>query len=241
MKVFIYQILMAFLMINNEFLTNGHIWTKVLLKKNYLEYNKHYERFSVQSKYFCGNICEDDPLCKIWCYYDDITCILSSLIVSPNYKEKSNDSVKCYTRNRKDLAVGLTAYSTKAELDHMKIETTTDGIYFNDRFKSIKTTNPWILYDLERPAIISEIRIGTHWVHYSCMKIEIRIGDALSVNASLSSFNSLINIVDPCEYGKSIMHFKSKFPLTGRFVAVIQRGSDVVLILNYIEIDGDFI
>ena len=223
--------------------TDFSIWLKVLLDRKYFEYENSYENIQVKSRIICGVSCEINVLCNIWCHDGIDTCTLSTTIVSPNYVEKLSDSAECFTRKRRDLIVGSTTYSSEIRTSDSKSELSADGVFHRDfgfKFETDFAENPWIIYNLKKPAEIFEILVISGFVKL-CNDLEIRVGDNLVEDGDFSTYRFLVNTADPCKRGfDNVMHFKPPFPINGQYVALIRIGSHAKLSINHIEVDGRF-
>ena len=224
------------------------MWTQVMVAKNFLENDNLTEISKVNLKIICGMSCAKKPFCSIWCHDEIETCILSSIVVSPNYVETSPDSTKCYTKKRRDLAVGSISSSSTLWSPDSKSEFSADGIFLKDfglTFKTKLLKLPWVLYNLKKPATIYEIIVSTSMPPQSCKEIEIRIGNDLVTNEDFSAYESLDNIKNTCDQYQynPLMYFTPSSPMKGQFIVLIRHGNKERsrIKLNYIEIDGIYV
>ena len=179
---------------------------------------------------------------NIWCHDDIETCILSSVVVSPRYVKKSQDSSTCYTKKREDLAVGAITNSSQPK-PNTNSNSTTDGVYlkgFEDSFSLAPTNYPWIVYNLGRTARIFEIFVSSNVSPKICNDVKIKIGHFFTSTDDFSKYKLLINIKNPCDTYRKEMSFKLILPMVGQFVLVTLKKTNK-LKLNYIEIDGEII
>ena len=232
----------VFLMIF-EVYADSDFWITVKVGKRFLETDGLSQDLKVNRKTSCGSLCSTIHSCNIWCHYEKTKCILISTIVSPSYKETSQDFLECYTRKRRDIVVGSDTYSYEPNSPNTKSELAADGIYSQNHgkfFTTKYTRDPWILFDLKQSANISEIIIKTNVKNY-CDELLIKIGHTLVKDGIFATYRQLNSVFDLCNYDDEYLHFKSAKPVEGRYVAVIRSHGYMSLWFHHIEIDGVFI
>ena len=122
------EVFIIVLIFVGRILTNSVMWKKVILDNIYLKRDDFSNTFKTKSKLICGTICAKNHNFNIWCHDDIETCILSSVVVSPRYVTKSHDFSTCFTKKRKDLAVGVITNSFEPKMN-TNSNSTTDGIF----------------------------------------------------------------------------------------------------------------
>ena len=226
-----------------EVYADSDLWIIVKVGNKFLETDGLSQDLKVNRKTSCGSLCSKMLSCNIWCHYEKTKCILISTIVSPSYKETSQDFLECYTRKRRDIVVGSDTYSYEPESPDTKSELAADGIYSQNHgkhFLTKYTRDPWVIFDLKQSANIYEIIIKTK-VKKLCGNLFIKIGRTLVEDGNFTTYRQLYSVFDLCNYDDEYIHFKSAKPLEGRYVAVIRYDIYTVLWFNHIEIDGEFI
>ena len=172
-------------------------WQKVLVEKENLSPLK-VKNISVitASKIVCGGSCFKIKWCFTWCSENANKCYLSDLIVSPSYELLSGiNPLECYTKSRVDLVVGSDVYASPPAGPARPTSRLTNGIFCIDTlgYASIYTTNPWILFDLGKSALVSEVRFypepDDYYGRLYCENIEIRVGSSMVLNGDFSSYS----------------------------------------------------
>ena len=237
-------ILTTFLLLEIKALKSSEMWTKVTLEKTYIQIDPKAISFE-SGKTKCGSSCVANSWCNTWCYEQNI-CTLSETVVSPYYEGLSTQSFKeCFTKKRTDIAFRVKSYSSVPYKPDRTSDNSNNGVYFYDMggFATKQLNNPWVLYDLGKPATIFEVRIQTkkhsYYGPFYTTNIVIKIGDSLTTNGNLSTFELFDSMIGNCKYDE-VNHFTPLHPMKGQYIAVISQANDVILSFLYIEIDGKF-
>ena len=236
-----YCILVAVHLCKGSFGMKSSTWKRVKLDRDYLQSDQKAKDFYLTSKYLCAELCSRKSYCAVWCQDDSKTCTLSSTIVSPNYVELSNEFVICYTKNRVDLIVGAITYSSELQKPENARELTTDGIFLDSYgaiFWTIRTTNPWILFDLKQPATISGIWIRPHIGNNECNEIELKIGNSKIDDGDFSRYEYFIPTSEPCPFGAGLVYLNRSIPKHGQYISLLRRTESKTLRLYHIEVEG---
>ena len=242
MPLNLFRLLMAVALISGVSTFTYVYWVRVLVDSEILDKDTLSEAIKTNSLVICGALCSSKQSCNIWCHKGDENCILSSIVASPKYVDKSSVPITCYTKKRKDIVVGSKTYSAELGSPYSKSELATDGIYLYDYgyiFRTKVTENPWILIDFRKSATIYEIIIKTNYFPFMCSRVRIVIGDMLITTGNFSSYEKLNSITNPCDNDNEIMYFKPQLSMQGQYVAVY-RPNRASFSMLYIEIDGEF-
>ena len=222
----------------------SEMWTKVSLERKYTEVDPQALSFK-SGKTKCGSSCIATPWCNTWCY-DQINCTLISTVVSPYYEGLSTEILtECFTKKRTDIAFGVNSYSTLLYSPERTSDNSNNGIYFHGKksFATSVANNPWVLYDLRKPATIFEVRIQTNRdINYGptyTTNIGIKIGDSLTTNGDFSTYELFDSMIGNCKYDE-VNQFTPFRPMKGQYIAIISQANNVILAFDYIEIDGKF-
>ena len=213
---------------------NIDIWTKVMVGTDYIEADENSQIIKTNSTVVCGTKCSMESFCRSWCIEKRGECILGTIVVSPYYVDSSPNSTTCYTKRRRDLAVVATTSSTQVYGDS-KSELLADGIFlsgFGNVFAARPGNPSFVLFDLKKPAIISEIRLMMDI--YYCTKIKVLIGN------STNAYTRIHSILYPCGDVTNI-RFKPLTPIQGQYVLVARTSSQASLAIYHTEIDGEFL
>ena len=240
---FYLAIYFLFVIVIHTTFAGTQIWSKILIDRIYLQNDPFIKSVYSESTILCGVLCAFRSKCNIWCFDKIKKCTLSSTVVSPKYFETSPNSALCYTKMRRDLAVGSDIYSTEPHSSETKGILTADGVFLEDYGKFFKTKhvdNAWILYDLKKPATIYEIRVSSSDAPYICEHFRLRIGNSLVQDGDFSTYEPLISITDPCDHVDGVMHYKPAFPMKGQYVSLVRFQEDRYMWFFYIEIDGEY-
>ena len=218
--------------------------TKVSLERNYTQVDPQALSFK-SGKTKCGSSCIATQWCNTWCY-DQINCTLITTVVSPYYEGSSTEILtECFTKKRTDIAFRVKSYSTLPYTPERTSNNSNSGIYFRGRknFATSVANNPWVLYDLGKPATIFEVRIQTaRNINYGpsyTTNIGIKIGDFLTTNGDFSTYELFDSMIGYCKY-EEVNHFTPPLPMKGQYIAIISQANSVILSFDYIEIDGKF-
>ena len=218
-------------------------WTKVYLDEEYLINDRLSESFQINSLIHCAGLCGIKYYCKTWCRYDFSTCTLSSTIVSPKY-ETTAGSVKCYTKNRRDVMVSSIQASSRTYNTSTKTRYANDGVFLRDYgfvFESMSLEKPWSVFNLRKSFKISEIRINSDFEDM-CFDLEIKIGDTHKTHNDFGTYTLFPFSLDSCTPVDGEWLLRSPIPITGQYVSIVRLtspGSPKALSFNYVEIDGE--
>ena len=100
-------IYVIFLLLINEVSAATQEWIMVMISEDYLVKDTWAKHFNLKSRVQCASLCALYPECRIWCQNSQKRCTLSITYVAPKYKEEASNFARCYTRNRRDLAIEL--------------------------------------------------------------------------------------------------------------------------------------
>ncbi|KAF2350985.1 hypothetical protein FHG87_018259 [Trinorchestia longiramus] len=90
--------------------------------------------FSLNHPQLCLRKCADTIWCHLWCH-DGTTCVISRVMVCPNYQDPNSPDKKCYTSRRFNFATNALAFSSKSrpssidEDQSRVVEHLVDGVY----------------------------------------------------------------------------------------------------------------
>ena len=244
MKTFKLLFLLIKTFLVSEATVNYEFWIKVIIDQAYIKNDDKLMIFKYRSKVECGALCSIESNCNSWCYGRGETCFLTSIIVSPSYDDEPFYIAPCYTKKRRDIAVGASTYSSPHDSADTKSEITIDGIFLQGYGESFSTCTQqeksWLLLALRKNATIYEVLIKSSGFLFTCSRINVSVGNILIGDGDFSSYETIKSTTNPCESDKKIMHFKPATPLDGQYVVVQRTTRDASLTIYHIEIDGEF-
>ncbi|XP_063602809.1 uncharacterized protein LOC134778815 [Penaeus indicus] len=183
----------------------------------------------------CSLICSLQSWCDLWCS-DASTdqCLLSNMIVLPNYEEDSTtDALVCYTQRRKDYATGATIqtatvyYTAPLRVGGNLVDGIYDRFTLNACFTSANdVTNPWFVLDFGAPVSLRSVTLfsqpsGQTYMPTYLANLEVRVG--MSPVATLGDFSSYaffgIFIGPASSFSQEIV-IEATSPMTARFLSL---------------------
>ena len=212
-------------------------WIMVMISEDYLEKDTWAKRFDPKGKVNCASLCALYPECKPWCQNGQNRCTLSRTYVAPKYKELFTNLVRCYTRNRRDLAIESTSSESSSPYYTQTGAAAIDGVFLRDYskiFQTKKENKPWVSFNLLKSAKISEVRIGIYHTQapLMCDIYQVFIGET---DSDMSIFNT-----ESCKYERDVMSYKVSVSKKGKIIKVQRPEKSVVLFFEFIEIDGEY-
>ena len=227
----------------------NYSWKKVLVEKEYLNLDTVSAINIIKNtKIQCGGTCSEIDWCRLWCFESVDTCYILDLYVSPSYKLLSGiNPIECYTKSRVDLAIGATAYESSLYASDRLASHLTDGIQCKpvcNSFASDYETNAWVLINLGKSALISEVRILPlkHPIYgpYYCSNIEVRIGSSMVSNGDFSLYSFFGKQDGKCIARKFNTITPEGGPTVGQFVVVIRKTASSIFSMMGLEVGGIF-
>ena len=218
-------------------------WQKVLIEKEHLSPLRTSKFIKIEtSKIVCGSVCSSEEGCTTWCSENGNMCYLSNIIVSPSYIISGSDPLECFTKSRVDIVVGSGITSTPKYDSKSDVNSINDGIFTNlhgPSYSSIFASNAWILFDLRKSAMISEVRFYPHPDKYYCSNIEIRIGSSMVTNGDFSSYSFFGKQDGDCRtFNWNIITADS--PISGQYLAFLRKEANILTSILILEVDGVF-
>ena len=219
-------------------------WKKVHFSKTYLANKVALKSEILNSIFHCGLACSRTTDCTFWCYQPDRTCSLYDLVVSPTYRTTDNDTVVCGTEKRNDI-VTYASITSIGSINNVGHHRNLIGGVKSIGYCSINSDrHPWILLDLQRSALISDVIIhpteknsaGTY-----CQYIQVRISSTPLQGApgNFSPFKLVSSLDRKCQ-PRSIEHLRLNPPQIGRYLS-IQKMTLGMFCIRHLEIDGVFL
>lgn len=197
--------------------------------------------------FICSHECNVHSWCDLWC--NDVSgkqCILSNLIVMPDYSEpNTDDAINCYTRQQKDLVTGAAIQATRPAIRPK--ENLVDGFY--DRWdlemcyhSSYDEDNHWILLDLGSKVTFQLVKIilqakGNIDMVRAVKDLEVRTGmESVNTPGDFGSYEVFGWFTGPAStYGEEVV-IKALTPTKARFVSIQKMSSELPLQVCHIEI-----
>ena len=230
-------IYIVLLLVTDEISAATQKWIIVMISEDHLVKDTWVKHLKPKSRVYCATLCSLFPKCGIWCQKGHEECILHSLYVAPKYKEVATNIIKCYTRNRRDLAIESTSIESSLANSNSKSEFANDGIFIpgvSPYFRTQKENGAWAIFELEKSAKISEVRIGVDVINAPllCNIYQVLIEETRS--------NMFIFNTDSCKYERNVMNYKVNEPKKGKSIMVSRPENNERLWFFFIEIDGEY-
>ena len=225
------------LLSNCEILVDNQPYEPIIISKIRLnEHNAIYEvRNDIDSRISCMNLCLAlTTNCTLGCFVKSVGCILTDVLVSPNYVEpETTDLYKCYTKLiHTNIIVGKAITGTPTAINWYskgsRMTTVVDGLYEaakSLRYISNNINKAYIQIDLGEPMSFSVIQLrcsdGEFQAEEICFNYYIKTSSQPPITpGDFSSFDDFAFIDKPQE-PRAPTFVK---PTTARYIS-IQRKS----------------
>ena len=143
------------------------------------------------------------------------------MLISPKFKNNTNDTLNCYTPNRANIMVGSSVYPSSNDFN---INPNSLAFGISSIFATRYEDNP--MYEIVLKSIAEihgiRLRVGAH-----CSDLNILVDNVL-----------LIDLVGPCP---RILYLLSENPLIGNKVVIQRMYKESKFAIFYIEINGKYL
>ena len=236
--------LLGFFLLQYGLLVHGNrqLWRGVIVDQDVLDFRPFVilQTMSTINNVYCGMACDQTPGCLAFCY-DDSTCTLTSLRVSPLYVTTSTSAKhSCFTSLEKDYIVGSSlvfhSYITNAALTSMP-GLLVEGVHKECYACVFGSANPWLLFDLGEMKIIHEVRITTQeYVNTLDAPdgLQVKVGkNAPATPGDFSSYKLFGTLPNPAQPFITYS-LKQKKGIKGRYLSLQEPSPSTVLTICHV-------